>query len=295
MTLTSIAIAGLLAVGAPELNLALFALAGVGSVIAHAANNMINDLFDLQDGLDTASYPRSQYAPHPVLAGLITRSGLVRAIFVANALDAIIMLILFLQRGWPVVAFALAGLLISVGYVAPPLRLKAHGFGEPSVALIWGPIMVGGTYYAAVGSLPLGVWLASIPYALLVTTVLLGKHIDKLPWDRAGGVKTLPVITGEAGAKKMTVGLMYAFYGSIPILIVAGALPIWTLISFVGIPRLLKTRRTYARARPAEAPPRYPIWPLWFGPWAFLHATRAGAMLVVGLALAAFFPWKLSV
>ncbi len=290
MTLISVAIAGLLAVRAPGFNPLFYALAALGSVVAHAANNMINDYFDLRSGLDNEAYPRAQYAPHPVLSGLISERGLMHAILAANLIDALIMVVLFVARGWPIVAFALAGLLVSVFYVAPPLRLKARGLGEPSVFLIWGPIMIGGTYFAAVGNLPASVLWASLPYALLVTSVLMGKHVDKAPWDRAQNVKTLPVLLGDRGARRATSVLLIGFYVAIAALVVYGVLPVWTLVAFVALPRLRKTLRAYARPRPAEPPPGYPVWPLWFGPWSFVHSERAGALFVAGLALGSVFP-----
>ena len=54
--------------------------------------------------------------------------------------------------------------------------------------------------------------LASLPYALLCTTVLMGKHIDKIPWDAPDGTHTLPVILGEARARRVTQGMFVAFY-----------------------------------------------------------------------------------
>src|SRR5216117_3535108 len=81
MTVTSGLIGGLLAAataGAPRWG--YFALALLGLVIAHAANNMINDYFDLTGGVDTAVYTRALYAPHPILSGLITKRGLLAAI-----------------------------------------------------------------------------------------------------------------------------------------------------------------------------------------------------------------------
>lgn len=290
MTLTAAAIAGLLAVGHTDFHLGYFALAAVGIVLAHASNNMINDFFDLEAGLDTAAYPRSLYAPHPVNAGVVTRAQLMKAIVVTNVLDAAIMVVLFLARGWPVLAFALAGLFISVFYVAPPLRFKARGLGEPSVFLIWGPLMVGGTYFSATGELPVEVLLASIPYALLVTTVLFGKHIDKAPWDSPERVRTLPVIVGERRARTLTVWLIVAFYLAVAALVVGGVITVWALAVAGATPVLRRVATTYAKPAPAEPPPRYPLWPLWFGPWAFLHARRAGALLVVGLAIGAFWP-----
>src|SRR5205807_9805311 len=64
MTLTAGLVAGLLAVGDKGFSWTWFALALVGSLLAHAANNLMNDLFDTGVGLDTESYPRALYAPH---------------------------------------------------------------------------------------------------------------------------------------------------------------------------------------------------------------------------------------
>jgi 1,4-dihydroxy-2-naphthoate octaprenyltransferase len=283
MTVTSIAIAGFLAVKSPDCNWWLFSLAAAGSVIAHAANNMTNDYFDLTEGLDTSAYPRAAYAPHPVLAGLISKRGLGKAILVANAVDGAIMVVLVIARGWPIAAFALVGLFISVFYVAPPLRLKGRGLGEPSVAIVWGPLMVGGTYFAATGHISSGIFWASAPYALLVTTVLMGKHIDKLPWDEPEGIKTLPVLLGDSASRRVTVALMAAFYAAVIVLVATGTITTWALIALAGLPQFFKAARTYARAKPEERPARYPLWPLWYGPWAFVHARHAGALFVAGL------------
>src|SRR5437588_11695527 len=52
MTLTSGAIAGLLAVRRPGFAAGWFALAFVGILLAHTSNNLLNDLFDTDTGLD---------------------------------------------------------------------------------------------------------------------------------------------------------------------------------------------------------------------------------------------------
>src|SRR5262249_27058492 len=121
MTITSGLVGGLLAAAPPEApRWGLFPLAVVGLVVAHAANNMINDYFDTTGGVDTAEYTRALYAPHPLLSGLISKRGLVASIAAVNVVDLVILLALVSARGWPVAAFALAGLFISVFYVAPP-------------------------------------------------------------------------------------------------------------------------------------------------------------------------------
>lgn len=44
----------------------------MGIVLAHVANNLMNDLWDLEVGTDSEAYPRALYAPHPVLSGVRT-------------------------------------------------------------------------------------------------------------------------------------------------------------------------------------------------------------------------------
>jgi 1,4-dihydroxy-2-naphthoate octaprenyltransferase len=295
MTMISAAIGGLLAASVGRFEPLPFALAAVGLLLAHAANNMINDYFDLETGLDTAEYARAQYAPHPVLSGMVTREQLRRAILLVNALDGLIALALTAMRGWPILAFALAGLFISVFYVAPPLRLKRIGLGELGVFLVWGPLMIGGTFYATTGTLPGWVWLASIPYALLVSTVLIGKHIDKLEQDRARGIYTLPVLLGERMARALNAGLMVAFHVVVGGLALAGVLGPWVWLTALSLPRLIDVLRTYARPRPAEPPPGYPVWPLWYVSWAFVFNRRAGALFLAGLLLNLILPLRLPV
>jgi 1,4-dihydroxy-2-naphthoate polyprenyltransferase len=285
MTLTSGLIGGLLAWGHPRSNWGYFGASLLGLVAAHACNNLMNDYFDLSGGVDQPDSPRALYAPHPVLAGWITKNGLLRAIVLFNALGALVLVYLFAARGWPVVAFAAAGLFVSVFYVAPPLRLKHRGFGEPGVFIVWGPLMIGGTYYTVTGELPGWVWAASLPYAILVTTVLIGKHIDKLEHDLRKGIRTLPVMLGEPAALSLNRRLMVSFYVVVCGLVLSRTLGIWVLLVLVSLPLLRKALKLYSEPRPAAPPPGYPIWPLWYVAAAFVLTRRAGALFVLGLAL----------
>src|SRR5437764_14205212 len=189
----------------------MFGLVSLVFLFANMSNNLMNDLFDLDVGTDTGAYPRALYAPHPVLSGMVTRSRLAAAALVVNALDLVILVVLYLSRGWPVVAFALGGFFVSAAYTAPPLRLKKHGLGEPSVLLVWGPLLVGGVYYSAVGRIPWWVIADSIPYGLLCTAVLMGKHIDKQPWAEPAGTRPLPVLLAARAAPRAPQGLLAAF------------------------------------------------------------------------------------
>ncbi len=287
MTVFAGLVAGLLAVRAEGFSWPLFGLALLGITLAHVNNNLLNDLSDTDVGLDTAGYLRALYAPHPILSGMVRRKQIGLTVIGLNLADLVIIIVLATQRGWPVVAFAVTGLLLSIAYASPPLRLKKRGLGELDVFLTWGPLMMAGTYFSAVGSLPWQVWVASVPYGLLCMTVLLGKHIDKIPYDEPTGTRTLPVMLGEARARSVTLALLVAFYVTTGLAIAVGALPWPTLLVALALPLLRKVSGALRKPRPDEPPEGFPVWPLWFAAICFVHTRRAGALLVLGLAVAA--------
>lgn len=287
MTLTAGLVGGLLAVRQAGFSWGWYLLALLGILLAHVANNLMNDLFDAEVGADTDSYPRALYAPHPILSGLVTRRGLAGASLLVNVVDLAILIALTAARGWPILVFGLAGFFLSAAYTAPPLRLKKRALGEPDVLVVWGPLMVGGTYYAALDRVDWHVFLASIPYGLLCTAVLMGKHIDKIPWDAPAGTTTLPVLLGERAGRRVTQALMVAFYLLVVACAAVRALPWPALVCLAALPALAKVWRVFEQPRPDAPPAGFPVWPLWFAAVAFMHTRRAGALLVLGLAVAA--------
>jgi 1,4-dihydroxy-2-naphthoate octaprenyltransferase len=286
MTVFSALIGVLLAAadGYTNWHLAFLALAGL--VAAHAANNLLNDFLDVKNGVDSADYPRAQYAPHPLLGGLTTPRKLLGAALILNLLDAAIMVTLGLAAGRPwVFALAVAGLALSVFYVAWPIKLKHRGLGELTALLVWGPLMTGGTYYVVAGTITPLAWLATLPYGLLVATVLVGKHIDKLPQDAAIGVRSIPVLLGSKNARALNMALMVLFFLLLVVLVAVGALGFWILLTLLALPRLLVALRHYSRPRPDAAPPGWTVWPLWYVGWAMILNRRVGQLFVLGLLL----------
>ena len=285
MTLTSALIGALLALRVGAFSWGPFLLVLVGLVLAHLTNNLINDWLDYRYGMDAPDYPRAQYAPHPILAGWISERGLVGLILLFNLIDLGILVVLTRLRGWPVLAFGLAGFFLSVFYVAPPLRFKYRGLGELSVFLVWGPLMVGGTYYVLAGNLRPEVGWAAVAYGLLVTTVLMGKHLDKYEEDRPRGIRTLPVLLGRPRALRLQLGLFALYFAVMAAMLFTRALVWPAVLSLLALPRLRTVVKVHREPRPQEPPKDWPVWPLWYVGWAFWFTRRAGALLLLGLLL----------
>ncbi len=290
MTINSILIAGLIVATASNPNWWLYALSGIGMIIAHSANNLMNDYYDMQGGVDEEGYIRALYAPHPVLSGMLTKKQLFQLVVFVNSIDLAIMIYLIYVRGWTIAAFALAGFFISLFYVAPPIKLKKMGLGELGVGIVWGPLMIAGIYYAAVGSLTPAVWWLSIPNGIVVTTVLLGKHVDKLEIDRKKNINTLPVKLGAKASLNIIKIMMVSFYLLIIALYLLKFVGIYILITLLGIKRLITVWPVFNKPPPEEPPENYPVWPLWYVSWAFNHTVFAGGLFVIGLLLNIFLP-----
>jgi 1,4-dihydroxy-2-naphthoate octaprenyltransferase len=153
--------------------------------------------------------------------------------------------------------------------------------------------MVVGTFFVATGQIPGWAWIASLPYAVRVTTVLCGKHIDRIEADTAKGVRTMPVILGEHRARQVAQALMIAFYPIVLVAALIGWIGPWVALVVLGIPRLLAVLTVFGPPRPDVPPHSYVGWPLWFVGQAFIHTRRAGALLILGLLLNAFLPVRL--
>ena len=95
------------------------------------------------------------------------------------------------MRGWLRLLLLLAGRFLRP--VSTPGRSSTSAWASSRCIIVWGPLMIGGGYFVITGQWDWNVVLASLPYALGATTVIFGKHIDKLEADKAKGIHTLPV------------------------------------------------------------------------------------------------------
>ncbi len=284
MTVLSGAIAGVLAAKLGVFRFWPWFLATLGITLAHAANNLLNDLVDWARGLDQGNYFRAQYGPHALADGLVSKREFLVYLGITG-LAALAVGVYFLLRAWPgVLWFFLPGAFVLLFYTWP---LKNLGLGELAVLLVWGPLMVGGVFYVTAGWVNWQVLVASLPYALGVTSVLLGKHIDKLPQDKAKGVRTLPVLLGEKAARALTIALVVLQYLAVLFLVAVRFFSPWLLVVLFALPVFRYLWRAYTSPRPTERPPEVPedVWPLFYVAVAFWHNRRFGSLYLLGLLL----------
>lgn len=285
MTLSSSIFAGLLAQYFGNFRGGIWLLVTLGLLLAHATNNLINDLTDHWRGVDEDQYLRNQYGVQPLSRGLLTVWNMLLLIALTGGLALSIGLYLVATEGQSIIYMVLAGAFFVLFYTWP---LKKWGLGEPAVLLVWGPLMVGGCYYVINGSWDWMVALVSIPYALGPTSVLFGKHLDKRVSDETKGVRTLPVQLGDERSRYTVLAMLLVQYGLLMLLVLLGYLP-WTVLAvLLGMKSAVRMWRVYSQKAPEAKPDFFPasIWPLWFSAYAFAHTRVYGALLLLGFFVA---------
>ena len=270
MTFTAASLGGLMAWRAGTFHLDLWLATLLGLLFAHATNNLLNDYTDSRRGIDRDNYYRNQYGVHVLEDGLMSERQFWRYLGVTATIALALGGWLILKSNALTLNLMLAGAFFVLFYTWP---LKYYGLGEPAVLLVWGPLMVGGSFYVLAGYWDWNVAWLSVVFALGPTTVLFGKHTDKLEADQAKGVNTLPVILGEARSRYWVLVMFAGQYLLSGALVLTGGFGWPLLLVLVNLPTLPALWRVFSAPRPASPPTDYPadVWPLWFSAHAFRH------------------------
>lgn len=212
--------------------LLLFLLA---AVLLLAWENLANDVFDADTGVDSEGKPHS-------LVNLTGRRDRVAALANGALLLGLALMALVALRSTPLVlALVLACCGIGYAYQGPPLRLGYRGLGEPLCWIAFGPLAT------AAGLLALGPagetavpWRTAVALgggpALATTLVLFCSHFHQVAEDAAHGKRSPVVRLGSSRAAALVpwfVAGSLAFQWA-PVLL--GQWPLTALLSAAGLP-----------------------------------------------------------
>ncbi|MCF8133063.1 MAG: 2-carboxy-1,4-naphthoquinone phytyltransferase [Synechococcus sp. Tobar2m-G35] len=213
--------------------LGLFLLA---AVLLLAWENLCNDVFDSDTGVDTLGKPHSLVnltgrRDRVALAGsLCLLAGLALMALVAARSDAAVLLLVLACCG------------IGYLYQGPPFRLGYRGLGEPLCWLAFGPLATAAALRALAGPAGLEVqtWgralqLGSGP-AIATTLVLFCSHFHQVEQDAAHGKRSPVVRLGSARAAGLVPWLVAATLALELLPVLAGAWPPSALLALAGLP-----------------------------------------------------------
>jgi 1,4-dihydroxy-2-naphthoate polyprenyltransferase len=240
-SIVPVAAAGALAVVDGRFAWLPFLAALFGSVLLHTGTNVINEIYDIRQGIDTITSPR---ASHALLKGRMSERSAFGLAFAAFAVAVLLGVWLIAVRGPVIVALGVAGLAGGYFYTAPPFQYKFHALGVPLVFLLMGPLMVLGGYFAVTGTWSSTALVISIPVGLLVAAILHGNEWRDISEDTRAGILTLSARVGRDWAHLSYVGLVLGAYIALGLAVTFRLVPAQTLLAIVSLPYLAQVIRS---------------------------------------------------
>ena len=209
----------------------------LAAVLLLAWENLSNDVFDADTGIDAVG------KPHSVVA-LTGRRALVATIANATLVAGLLLMTLVALRSQPVVlALVLACCGLGYVYQGPPFRLGYRGLGEPLCWLAFGPLA---TAAALLALQPLGATASAVPWgtalelgagpAIATTLVLFCSHFHQVEEDAAHGKRSPVVRLGTARAAALVPWLVSASLALQWLPVLERQWPSTALLSVIGLP-----------------------------------------------------------
>jgi len=263
-----------------------FLLCLLGAMSIHLGANMANDAWDYRSGNDLAVRHLNPFAGggRVLLRGVLNLRTHLAIALAFLAIGSLIGLYLVTQVGLPLLWLGISGVVIAYSYVGPPFRLAHHGLGEIAVGIEFGPVTVLGTYYVLAGAFDLPAVILSVSLGLLATGILWINEVPDIPADSSVGKRTLVVRLGVQRSTNVFAGLIGAAYTVLVLGVLFTGLTPWALLALLAAPLAAKP---VGGLRKAGSDPHALI-PSNAG--MILATLVTGILLLVGLALSAFWP-----
>lgn len=230
--------------GAPLAPL-LLVLTLVGVLCIHAATNMSNDYVDYQTGVD--NQPPEIISPFTagsrVLPQHLVSMEMHRQVWLTlYAIGAAIGLLItyLVPDGWVILVLGASMGLMSLFYTYPPIKIQYHGLGEVLVGVIFGPVLVFGSFFVQAHRLDAAPFVASVPFGLLVAAFLLVNEMPEWKSDPKGGKVTVPARVGLERSMEIYTGLVMAAYLWMVAVVGLNLMPPITLLGLLSLPLGLK-------------------------------------------------------
>lgn len=211
------------------LHVAVFSTFLAAAILILAWENLSNDVFDSETGIDQNK--------HHSLVNLTGSKLLVfwlGNLFLVSGLLGILV-ICWWQKDLTVMGLILLCCALGYVYQGPPFRLGYQGLGEVICFFAFGPVAVSAAYYSQTNSWSMTSLTAGVIVGIATSLILFCSHFHQVKDDLAAGKRSPIVRLGTQNAAQ----LLHWFTGSIyalNVVFVLWGIPLWTLLSWLSIP-----------------------------------------------------------
>ena len=205
-------------------NLLWFFLAAFTMVLIEIGKNTVNEYFDYMSGTDRF-VEEENLTPFSGGRRVLTTGALSKTevVFIGICAFGIVILaglVMALFKTFLIFWIGVLGVVISILYTLPPFKLCYRGFGELAVGIVYGPLILLGTYTLIAeqySTLPV---LLSLPLGFLISNVLVINEFPDYEADLKANKKNLVVILGKQRAVYLyNLLFLFAYVSFLPIVI----------------------------------------------------------------------------
>ncbi|MFD1361429.1 1,4-dihydroxy-2-naphthoate polyprenyltransferase [Lentibacillus salinarum] len=236
-----------------EINLLLFLAMLLASILIQAATNMFNEYYDFVRGLDNEQSVG--------IGGTIVRDGIspITVLGMAFTFFGVAILLgvyICIASSWWIAAIGLICMLFGYLYTGGPLPIAYTPFGELFSGFFMGTVIIGISYYIQTATLTSTVIWLSIPIAIFIGAIMMSNNIRDLDGDKENGRKTVAILLGRKNAVRFLAAMFMSAYFLTAIYIVAGVLPVWSVLAFLSIIKATDVIKKFrGKTKPLEMMP----------------------------------------
>ncbi|SHM91705.1 1,4-dihydroxy-2-naphthoate polyprenyltransferase [Gracilibacillus kekensis] len=214
----------------------------IAAMLIQSATNMFNEYYDFIRGLDNEDSVG--------IGGTIVRDGIKpnvvkRLAFSFLGVAALLGVYICLISNWWIAVIGLACMLIGYLYTGGPVPIAYTPLGEVVSGLLMGTVIIGISYYIQTFAISWQILVISIPIAIFIGCIMLSNNIRDLEGDKENGRKTIAILIGRNKAIFLLSSLMLTSYALTAAFIIAGLLPIYSIISLLSITKAREAIKTF--------------------------------------------------
>lgn len=203
------------------------ALTFLGAALLQILSNLANDVFDYENGADTADRLGPKRA---VQAGLVSPGAMKIAMGVVIILGLLLGARLISLSGPAILVIGLCSLISAIAYTGGPYPLGYHGLGDLFVFIFFGLVATAGTAWVHLGQLDTAALLLGAGVGLLSVNILVVNNLRDRFTDVRAGKRTLAVRFGRRFAELQYLGGLASSALVLPLLILLENYP-WTCLA----------------------------------------------------------------
>lgn len=212
----------------------IFAVFVVSAVLILAWENISNDVFDSETGVDVNKHHSLvNLTENKTLVFWLGNLCLATGLFGIGAIAAI-------QQDLMVIGIILVCCILGYVYQGPPFRLGYQGFGEILCFFAFGPLAFAAAYYSQTKAWSGANLAASAIVGVSTSLILFCSHFHQVKDDFAVGKRSPIVRLGTAKAAQLLPWICSSIYALTLWCVLIKVFPVTTLLIFASLPIAVK-------------------------------------------------------